>query len=646
MQRMGGRSRAAAEEANGGGEAAGSDLESGYGSAGKRSRTKKSGSKKADGGSREKGGSGGGSKKSGSKKKSASTSTRNDAVASKSSSGGSVAAARVAALKRLMPRGYSSWGAWILVTLITLYAIDIFSIAKSPENAQSAENPAQAARAAASAAASAQQQLEQQRVFDNAAVAAGAQQGRSSAAAVKQTTKDVTSAASTSSSATHVQIKSDSDSSSNSVKTSSAPVSGGSPSSNAAVSASNTREELAKVSFTHPMNRGVEHLMVSGGVEKLSTDQVKEAYRRLALTYLHPFKKGISRAAFFTILNRKSYGVTPEGANKGTQSILFQIVGGKVFMFDPYKVIAASKDFHRSRINEMIWLLSKMAEEKRIHDTEFLVSIHDCVQTASAHHTYRGARFVESSPSFTIVACNFSDNIPFPMWEGDLKRGGGYATWDDKMRSYASDYVPWVEKKPRAVFRGGNRPSMLFGDKAEADLHCDTVGRSRLMHLSQVHSNMFDVSIGGKCGSRRFTLNRMSPDEHHRFKYIIYAEGNCFWADRLNRQLFGPSAIIKQETPCGQFYEPLLRPMVHYIPTDFYFKDLVYQIQLARESDPLIQGIVRNANSFAHNFLSLRGIEAYVEVLLYEYTSLLIKRDIVVEPGAREVTGQSAVNLG
>jgi len=181
---------------------------------------------------------------------------------------------------------------------------------------------------------------------------------------------------------------------------------------------------------------------------------------------------------------------------------------------------------------------------------------------------------------------------------------------------------------------------MLFGDKGEADLHCDSVGRSRLAHLAQLHSDMFDVSIGGKCGSHRFTLHRMTPDEHHRFKYILYAEGNCFWADRLNRILFGPSAAVKQETPCGQFYEPLLKPMVHYIPTDFYFNDLVERIQYARENDPLVQGIVRNANAFARNFLSLRGIQAYVEVLLYEYTSLLLTRDIVVENGAVDVTGQ------
>lgn len=66
------------------------------------------------------------------------------------------------------------------------------------------------------------------------------------------------------------------------------------------------------------------------------------------------------------------------------------------------------------------------------------------------------------------------------------------------------------------------------------------------------------------------------------FKFVLYAEGNCFWADRMNRQLFGPSAILKQETPCGQFYEPLLEPMSHYIPVDFFFNDLLDRINWAQ----------------------------------------------------------------
>lgn len=307
---------------------------------------------------------------------------------------------------------------------------------------------------------------------------------------------------------------------------------------------------------------------------------------------------------------------------------------------DPYEIMKNSKPFYKTRVNELIGLLSDVLRNGNVPDTEFLVAIHDCVQTVNSDHAYRGAVFMESNPTFTIVSCNFSDNIPFPMWEGDPVRGG-LRNWDKKMSQYkGSDVTPWTSKKEKAVFRGGNRPSMFFRKKADADQKCDFAGRSRLSHLGKNNPEEFDVSVGGKwCGSQH-VISELSESEHHQYKYILYAEGNCFWADRLNKQVFGPSAIIKQETPCGQFWEPLLKPMTHYIPTDFFFQDTVDRIKWAKEHDSEVQTLVKNANEFASNFLSEKAIKLYVEVLLTEYTKLLSQKVIEPEKGAREVTGR------
>lgn len=297
-----------------------------------------------------------------------------------------------------------------------------------------------------------------------------------------------------------------------------------------------------------------------------------------------------------------------------------------------------AKPFYRSRIKELIWLLSDIARSGKIQNTEFLMAIHDCVQTVSAQHTYRGAVYRESHPTFTIVSCNFSDNIPFPMWEGDEVRGG-LKSWDEKMEKYkASDGTAWAEKKEQAVFRGGYRPSMYFQQKKDADEHCNDVGRSRLGFLGKENPELFDVGVGGTCGGERYVLSHLSEEGHHHYKYIMYAEGNCFWADRLNKQVFGPSAVIKQETPCGQFWEPLLKPMVHYIPTDFFFTDTVEKINWAKSNDEQVQKIVKNANEFAGNFLSVKGIKLYVEVLLTEYSKLLVTKEIRQEKGSQDVT--------
>lgn len=393
-------------------------------------------------------------------------------------------------------------------------------------------------------------------------------------------------------------------------------------------------KELAK----HPMNRNMEDLQVPGNVGALSSDAVKDYYRKLAKAYLTTFTGGIHRQMYFDILRRRTYALTPPGANKGVQTILFQVIDKKVYMMDPYEVPRNSKPFYRTRINQVIWLLSKLCHEGRIKNTEFIMAIHDCVQTVNKPHTYRGAHYEESNPAFTIVSCNFSDNVPFPMWEGTKHRDGGFQGWDENMKKYAEDDIPWKQKQDRAVFRGGNRPSMYFKNKTDADSRCHDVGRTRLLFLSQQQPDVLDVSIGGSCGGKHESLHRMDARAQHKFKYILYAEGNCMWADRSKQHVFGPSAMIKQETPCGQFFEPLLRPNTHYIPTDFFFTDTIDKIKWARQNDEIAHQIVKNANEFASNFLSLKGIETYVEVLLEEYTALLVEPDVKLENGAIDVT--------
>lgn len=384
----------------------------------------------------------------------------------------------------------------------------------------------------------------------------------------------------------------------------------------------------------------MDELQVPAGTGKLDKEAVAGYYRKLSQAYLAPFANGIFRQLFFDILRRKTYSLTPPGANKGIQSMLLQVIDNKVYLLDPYEVPKNAKPFYRARINEIIWLLSRLATAGRIRNTEFLIAIHDCVQTVNREHTYRGAHFTESNPVFTIVSCNFSDNIPFPMWEANADRGGGFESWDAYVKDYAVDPTPWASKASKAVFRGGNRPSMYFKDKTMADSQCDHVGRTRLLHLAETDPSAFDVSVGGTCGGKHTSLSRLTWQEQHHYKYVLYAEGNCFWADRMNKQVFGPSAVIKQETPCGQFWEPLLRPFTHYIPTNFFFDDTAAQVAWAVSHDAEVQAVVAAANTFAWNFLTLSGIETYVEVLLDEYTKLLVDPAVKLETGAIDVTGQ------
>jgi hypothetical protein len=146
---------------------------------------------------------------------------------------------------------------------------------------------------------------------------------------------------------------------------------------------------------------------------------------------------------------------------------------------------------------------------------------------------------------------------------------------------------------------------------------------------------LLDVQVDGKCGERVYKSTKTTMEEQSAHKYIIHAEGNGFWADRLAILLFGTSVVIKQITPCGMFFEPLIESYKHYVPVDYFFRDVVRQVQWARAHDAEMQDIVREARVFAGKFLSSAGIQTYVEELLSQYSELLPHRDqITISPSA------------
>jgi hypothetical protein len=134
---------------------------------------------------------------------------------------------------------------------------------------------------------------------------------------------------------------------------------------------------------------------------------------------------------------------------------------------------------------------------------------------------------------------------------------------------------------------------------------------------------LLDVQLTGSCGGRTYRSDGLTMEQQSLYRYVVHAEGNGFWADRLAIQLFGSSAIIKQLTPCGMFFEPLLRAYRHYIPVDYQFRDVVRQVEWARANDERVRQIVVEARAFAGDYLTVAGISAYAEEVLREYTRRL-----------------------
>lgn len=284
-------------------------------------------------------------------------------------------------------------------------------------------------------------------------------------------------------------------------------------------------------------------------------------------------------------------------------------------------------------------MLQTLASAHRLPShVEFVLCVGDHPLTI-IEKKYRGPSFRESRPIFTIPSCTYSHDIPFPVVPDDRARQGGYeGSWNDAIEDYVegSNDVSWKNKIEKAVFRGAFRPSTYYSQRHYAYKNWKVAGRGRLAFIGEAENGFLNVNVGGSYDGKYHELKRLGPRGFHQFKYIVYAEGNSFWSNRLLFQLFGPSAVVKQETPCGQWFEPLLNPLVHYIPTDLRFENLVDQVKWARKQDHQVEEIVSAANKFASDYLTSEGMQLYVSLLLKSYAKLIFdKKPIKKRRGAR-----------
>ncbi|PXF42651.1 KDEL motif-containing protein 1 [Gracilariopsis chorda] len=407
---------------------------------------------------------------------------------------------------------------------------------------------------------------------------------------------------------------------------------------------------------------------------KLVTSTVRSRYARLARAYLSPF-------AALGKISSESYMrpfLRDDGRCGGC--VLLQVTNRSMFLHDRRGVLTKMAPFRALRLREALHWVESSVSRGVVDNFEIIISTTDSVATTSRNHSYRMPDPEEASPIFGTVACNVSNNIPFPLVLSDvLRRGLPHKFWDTRsemidqwdqaMRSFGEEHaysVPWHRKKAMAVFRGRIRISTFLKRREMFDDFCDKVGRTALWATARKHNarmkrwavqkakngriwplptnwflprveQLLDVQVDGTCGKRIYVSDGMPLQKQAEYKYIMNVEGNSFWADRLLLLLFGSSAVMKQETPCGMFFEPLLEANVHYIPVDYWFRDLTKRTQWARRHDCDVMQIVRNARRFAGEYLSTAGIQTYVDELLKQYSELLEERRIKVRPGSVQV---------
>ncbi|CAI5521708.1 unnamed protein product [Closterium sp. Naga37s-1] len=185
--------------------------------------------------------------------------------------------------------------------------------------------------------------------------------------------------------------------------------------------------------------------------------------------------------------------------------------------------------------------------------------------------------------------------------------------------------TPWEQKASRAVFRGGFTNFKLGPDhrwrvSPRYRLHRMTDARPDLLDARVMRLLVDDKTRNMAMGDGLSEAAKMEKAESQRFKYEVVVDGGA-GSCRTCGVLGSDQAMIRQDTPFAQFYQPLLQPWRHFIPTDHFFGDLFDRVEWARQHDTQVRRMIVNSHRVAKWGCSLEGRKLYWAVLLVKYAA-------------------------
>ncbi|GAQ87606.1 hypothetical protein KFL_003640080 [Klebsormidium nitens] len=295
-------------------------------------------------------------------------------------------------------------------------------------------------------------------------------------------------------------------------------------------------------------------------------------------------------------------------------------------------------------------------------DVEFLLCQEDCIVTQRQHHPARVSDAADVSlPILNVVSCDGSADIPFPYFEhvdGPPRR---WAAAFEDARAARAAHSPALRIR-KAVFRGGGGRGCFLdaddrgwgGDKvAVSEDTWQRCGRERLVFLVRAGSRpeLYDVmlsdtdQVGGfrewAAGMVTRGRPRLSRAEQEAYRAVIHVEGNCGWANRLKHELHMGTVLLKQRTPCWEYYELGLRPWEHFVPVDYNLSNLTAAIEWVLANGEEADAMVNRMHAYADEVLGpdLNGMKAYTTGVLRGLQGL-VRYKVEKRPGMAKFRAQ------
>lgn len=286
-------------------------------------------------------------------------------------------------------------------------------------------------------------------------------------------------------------------------------------------------------------------------------------------------------------------------------------------------------------------MFKELCENRRVPDIEFFVNRRDFPilktdGTEAYNHIFDSEDFPLISHKYDSYAPilggastdRFAD-IPIPTWD-DWQRVNPHKFFPKTCRTTVITPIPWNEKKPTAVFRGGS---------TGCGVTRDTNPRLKVAYLSTISPvedgyPLLDAGITNwnprprKLQGQKYLktididkepalVNKMSQQEQAGYKYVVNVDGHVT-AFRLSVELSFGSVILLVKSKYYIWFMKMLKPYEHYVPVEDDLSDLFEKIRWCRNNDAQCQKIANNAMEFYNKYLRINGIFDYLQKLLFD----------------------------
>ena len=300
-------------------------------------------------------------------------------------------------------------------------------------------------------------------------------------------------------------------------------------------------------------------------------------------------------------------------------------------------------------------MLEELCQNRTVPDIEFFINRRDFPiltkdQTEPYNHLWNSEntplvshKYEKYSPilSMSNIPDKYAD-IVIPTHEDWIRvqNCGTPRKWFEDCVNYKYNFdVPFNDKKPTAVFRGGTTGCGTTIDN-NPRLKLAYLSWLWKKNLSEGEIPLLDAKITKWNIRPRKMMNNpylqtidkyslefydnedpkihfLNPEQQSaQYKYVVNVEGHVS-AFRLSLELNYGSVVLLVKSKWKIWYSDLLEEYVHYVPVEKDLSNLKEQIQWCRDNNDKCEQIVINAREFYNKYLGKNSILDYLQKTLF-----------------------------